>query len=185
MNDCLADALGIFDAAPLPPENLGRIGMRGANIPETLGAFAAFVAERLGTAVRICGDPFSPVSRVALIGGAGGSDAEAAHAAGADTFVTGEVKHHQALAARFFGLNVIEAGHYETERVVLLPLIHHLQALTNDVQYRLTLSEAACLGRIERFFGGRHGHYRYRRYRYEQTRCALGIPTGRARARKG
>ena len=74
---------------------------------------------------------------------------EAAHAAGADTFVTGEVKHHQALAARFFGLNVIEAGHYETERVVLLPLIHHLQALTNDVQYRLTLSEAACLGRIE------------------------------------
>lgn len=149
VNDCLADALGIFDAAPLPPENLGRIGMRGANIPETLGAFAAFVAERLGTAVRICGDPFSPVSRVALIGGAGGSDAEAAHAAGADTFVTGEIKHHQALSARFFGLNVIEAGHYETERVVLLPLIHHLQALTNDVQYRLTLSEAACLGRIE------------------------------------
>ena len=83
-----------------------------------------------------------------MIGGGGGGDFPAAHAAGADTYITGEMKHHQALEARCLGLNVIEAGHYETERVVLLPLIHRLQELTNDVQYKLTLSEAPCLGRI-------------------------------------
>ena len=127
VNDCLAEHLGILNPVPLPPENVGRIGIRGPDCPGTLGAFSAFVAERLGTAVRVCGDP----------------------AAGADAYITGEMKHHQALDARFLGLNVIEAGHYETERVVLLPLIYHLQALSNDVQYRLTLSEAACLARME------------------------------------
>ena len=66
-----------------------------------------------------------------------------------DTYITGEIKHHQALEAQFLGLNVIEAGHYETERIVLQPLIRHLQALTNDVQYRLTLSEASCLARLD------------------------------------
>jgi len=128
VNDCLAEHLGILNPVPLPPENVGRIGIRGPDCPGTLGAFSAFVAERLGTAVRVCGDPA---------------------AAGADAYITGEMKHHQALDARFLGLNVIEAGHYETERVVLLPLIYHLQALSNDVQYRLTLSEAACLARME------------------------------------
>ena len=148
VNDCLAAVLGIQDVVPLPPDDLGRIGLRGADTPASLGAYSAFVAEKLGAAVRVCGDLSAPVSRVAMIGGGGGGDFPAAHAAGADTYITGEMKHHQALEARCLGLNVIEAGHYETERVVLLPLIHRLQELTNDVQYKLTLSEAPCLGRI-------------------------------------
>lgn len=149
VNDCLAEHLGILNPVPLPPENVGRIGIRGPDCPGTLGAFSAFVAERLSTAVRVCGDPAAQVSRVGLLGGAGGDYIAAAQAAGADAYITGEMKHHQALDARFLGLNVIEAGHYETECVVLLPLIYHLQALSNDVQYRLTLSEAACLARME------------------------------------
>lgn len=149
VNDCLAEALGILDAIPLPPDQLGRIGNRSAEAPASLGAFAAFVADQLKTAVRICGAQDAKVSRVALIGGGGGSDFQAAYAAGADTYITGEIKHHQALEAQFLGLNVIEAGHYETERIVLQPLIRHLQALTNDVQYRLTLSEASCLARLD------------------------------------
>ena len=73
----------------------------------------------------------------------------AAYQSGAQLFITGEMKHHLAIQAEFIGLNVIEAGHYETERIVLPRLIERLQREANDVQYRLTLSEAACLGRIE------------------------------------
>ena len=69
----------------------------------------------------------------------------AAKAAGADVFITGEMKHHLVIQAAALGLFIIEAGHYETEKVVLQPLINRLQVLSDDVQYKLTRSESACL----------------------------------------
>lgn len=148
VNDALAEALGLCNVELLPPDGLGRIGTRAESTPSTLGAYAAFAANTLGAAVRMCGSSDSPVSRIALVGGAGGDMARQAYYAGADLFITGEVKHHQALDSRFLGLNVLEAGHYETEKIVLFPLIRHLQELTNDVQYKVTLSETPCLARI-------------------------------------
>jgi len=143
VNDALAAILGLQNVLPLPPENLGRI----AELPEAmyLRQFAAMVESRLSTTVHYSGEDSRMVQRVALIGGSGGSDVAMAHAAGADVFVTGEVKHHEALMAEELGLCLVAAGHYETERVVLLPWIRHLQSLTNDVQYSLTLLEKSCL----------------------------------------
>ena len=43
------------------------------------------------------------------------------------------------------GIAVVEAGHYETERVVLEPLMNRLQEAGNDVQYKLTRLETPCL----------------------------------------
>lgn len=80
-----------------------------------------------------------------MIGGGGAEELFDAKSAGADAYITGEMKHHLAIQAEFIGLNVIEAGHYETERIVLPRLIERLQRETNDVQYRLTLSESPCL----------------------------------------
>lgn len=142
VNDCLANALGLQNIAKLPPENMGRTGDIA---PTTLDRFAAFVESALGTRVRICGNGASPVSRVAVLGGAGAEEISAAKAAGADAFVTGEMKHHMALQAQALGICIVEAGHYETERVVLEPLIEHLQRATNDVQYKLAMSESPCL----------------------------------------
>ncbi len=135
VNDCLARTLELSDITPLPPDMLGRIGTYapGGNI----GEFARHTAHALKTCIRVT-DAGVPVSRVALVGGAGGDDILAAFEAGADTFVTGEAKHHQALNAKQLGINLIVAGHFETERIVLIPLIKRLQRETNDVQYNLT-----------------------------------------------
>lgn len=143
VNDCLAEVLGLEKVEKLPPENLGRIGTLPSPIP--FGEFAKLTEERLGTRVRITGSADTPVSRVAMIGGAGAGDIFAAKAAGADVYITGEMKHHLALQAEVLGLCVIEAGHYETEKVVLQPLIGRLQERVNDVQFKLALSETACL----------------------------------------
>ncbi|MEG1548186.1 MAG: Nif3-like dinuclear metal center hexameric protein [Clostridia bacterium] len=134
VNDCLAELLGLVDVTPLPEQNLGRIGI-AEQMP--IMEFASKTARLLRTTVRVV-DGHVPVKRVALVGGAGGSDIYAAAAIGADTFVTGEAKHHQALYARHSCINLIVAGHYETERIVLLPLIERLQRDTDDVQYNLT-----------------------------------------------
>ena len=141
VNDALAERLELIDVRPLPPENLGRIGR--LREPVTLKEFAAKTERALSCTALATGEPEATVRTVALVGGSGGSDVAAAAAAGADVFVTGECKHHEALAAAVLGMNVLTCGHYETERVVLPALIARLQALQNDVQYYVTLAEAS------------------------------------------
>lgn len=141
VNDALAARLGLCEVRPLPPENLGRVGRLPEALP--LRAFAAAVEKALGCTALATGDAARPVRTVALIGGAGGSDVAAAAAAGADVFVTGECKHHQALEAQVRGLAVLACGHYETERVVLETLIARLQGPENDVQYKMAHAEAS------------------------------------------
>jgi dinuclear metal center YbgI/SA1388 family protein len=73
----------------------GRIGTLSA--PTTLQAFAEFVADRLpghGSATRVAGDPDSEVSSVALCGGSGDFLLGTAQAAGADVYVTSDLRHH-------------------------------------------------------------------------------------------
>lgn len=141
VNDALCEALGVRDAEPLFADGIGRVGTLEA--PTTLGTFADRCSEALGTTVRFSGDPGKTVLRVGLVGGAGGGDAAEAKALGCDVFVTGEVKHHQAIAAAALQMPLIEGGHYETEVVVLKKWISRLQNEGNDVQYSLTRMETA------------------------------------------
>lgn len=143
VNDALAAAFGLLDTEPMGLEGMGRVGALPA--PMKLDVFAAMVSKELGTAVRICGASEKTVARVAVLGGGGGGDIPNAVLSKADVYVTGECKHHQALSAKALGICVIEAGHYETERVVLLPLIKRLQELAPGVQYNLTHREKPCL----------------------------------------
>ncbi len=136
VNDVLAELLSLKDIRPLPPENLGRIGTLSEAIP--LYAFHAFCEERLGSKGKFVGDPNRPVRTAAVIGGSGGSDIIDVFRAGCDVFVTGEMKHSQALTAEQIGLNCCVLGHYETEFPVLKSLISRLQIENNDVQYNLT-----------------------------------------------
>jgi dinuclear metal center YbgI/SA1388 family protein len=93
---------------------LGRIG----RLPEpiTAAALAERCRERLGSQVRTAGDPERQVRTVALCGGAGAFLIPDAIRAGADAFLTGDLKYHQALDAAAAGLTVIDAGHHGTER---------------------------------------------------------------------
>ena len=67
-------------------------------------------------------DAKRPVERIAVCGGAGGDIIYYAVRMGCDTVLTGEIKHHQWLDGREMGLNLIEAGHFATENVVLTEL---------------------------------------------------------------
>ncbi len=58
------------------------------------------------------------MSRVAVLGGGGADDLEAAYAAGADTYLTGELKHHQLTEAPEKGMNLVMGGHFYTENPV-------------------------------------------------------------------
>ena len=60
-------------------------------------------------------------------------------AIGADVYVTGDVKLHELYEALDAGIAIIDAGHYETEQIVLGALIDGLQAELNKLQYNLDI----------------------------------------------
>lgn len=152
VNDALANALGLEEVSALvladaahatSPTGIGRVGRLKAPMP--LGAFAAFARDTLQAAVRYGGAASMPVVRVAVVGGSGGDYLKEAKAAKADVLLTGEVRHNQALDAAVLGIGVVEAGHYETERVVLAPWICGLQETLSGLQYRVDLMLATSM----------------------------------------
>lgn len=143
VNDTLAGLLDLRDVAPIPPENIGRIGTLPS--PMKLSALVETCNGLLHSHGAYTGDPDRLVSRVAVLGGAGGGDIEYAQAAGAEAYLTGEAKHNQILEAQERDLPLILCGHYETEQVVLKSLRDRLQILAPDVQYIITLREKAPL----------------------------------------
>ena len=109
------------------PYGIGRVG-NTAGIPMYAPAFAAFVKEALGAnGVRYV-DARRPVRRVAVGGGACADMLKDALAMGCDTFVTADVKYNGFLDAKALGVNLIDAGHYPTEQVVVPVLAKWLES---------------------------------------------------------
>lgn len=110
-----------YDVYPLVSRGGGLGRVARAPLPLTAGELASRCKDRLG-AGRLAGDSARMVRTVALCGGSGASLAGVAAEAGVDAYVTGDVKHHQALDATAAGLSIIDAGHHGTE----WPFVEHL-----------------------------------------------------------
>lgn len=107
-------------------EFMGRIG----SLPSPLPGRKAleYVKEKLGIPVlRFCGNTQITVKKVAVLGGAGSEFAALAKARGADLYVTGDLKYHEAQDAASLGLLVADAGHFYTERVIISHLAGELR----------------------------------------------------------
>jgi dinuclear metal center YbgI/SA1388 family protein len=133
-----------YDVFPLAgsvgkAQGMGRVGR--LETPMTLAAFAGFVRDRFGAEqVRMAGDPDLTVASVAVCSGSGSSLMADFFASRADVFVSGEFKHHNGIAAREAGRGLVDAGHFETERLVVDLLVRRLRelaaeaGLTPDIQ---------------------------------------------------
>ena len=147
VNGCLAQALELSgDIGQLHqagvdgygrPYGIGRVGTAHQS-GLSAARYAAFVKQKLGSAVVRFVDGGRPVWRVAVGGGACGSMMEDAVALGCDTFVTADVKYNQFLDAKALGLNLLDAGHFPTENVVCAPLAARLAKAFPDVEVRLS-----------------------------------------------
>lgn len=117
---------------------LGRVGLLPA--PVTLRAFAEQARDALGLqALRLAGDPGRRVSRVALCGGSGMALLHRALKAGADVYVTGDVRHHDALNALARGIAVVDAGHHATEKAIVPAMAAYLTRKAAAAEKHLTV----------------------------------------------
>jgi dinuclear metal center YbgI/SA1388 family protein len=90
-------------------------------------ALANRIEQVLGAPARLLATGPEQVRRIGIVTGAGGSMIADAQAAGLDTLVTGEGKHHSYFDAEELGVNVFYAGHYATETVGVQALAKRLE----------------------------------------------------------
>lgn len=122
VNDVLCDILGVKNTEGVPADDcivpMAKIGEVDEMSAEN---FAKSVAEKLNTVCQFVKGK-NRVKRVAVCGGSAFDFFLKAVEMGADTYVTGEVKHHELLVAKDMGINLIVAGHYETEKPAMIKL---------------------------------------------------------------
>ena len=93
---------------------LGRIYKLETSV--TFEEYIKFVKEKLDLDfVKIVKATDRPVKKVAIVNGSGAEFWKKAYDMGADVFITGDFKYHNALDAYEKGLNIIDIGHYEAE----------------------------------------------------------------------
>ena len=140
VNDVLAGTLGLTAVSVLNPigqDVQGRpygLIRTGSVREQSLPAFAAFVKETLGCPGLRYADAGRPVQRVAVGGGSCGSAIDEVLAAGCDTLVTADLKYNHFEEAKYRGLNLIDAGHFETENPVCAVLARILCEALPDVR---------------------------------------------------
>lgn len=136
VNDILAEKLGLTQPEMLTEEKIGRIGTLKCEIP--LVEFTRFVVKSLGCNGLRYTDCGRPVHRVAVGGGACGDYIAQAIALGCDTFVTSDLRYHDFLDTK--ELNLIDAGHFPTEQVIVPELCRRLQAAFSAVSVSTSIS---------------------------------------------
>ncbi|HEX5597121.1 MAG TPA: Nif3-like dinuclear metal center hexameric protein [Micromonosporaceae bacterium] len=140
VSDALAARLGLTELRPLRPSavgtpaagegrGIGRVGRLPRPMPlADLAAHAAATLPATAWGVRAAGNPDRMIATVAVCGGAGDSYLSDATAAGADAFLTADLRHHPAsehLASG--GPALLDAAHWATERPWLDDLAIYLQ----------------------------------------------------------
>ena len=124
VNDVLAKLLGLSEVTVVNPEGEDASGrpwglLRQGRVEEqSLEKFLGTVKSALGCPGLRYVSGGKPVHRVAVGGGACGSELMDAVRAGCDTFVTSDIKYNQFWDAQDWGLNLIDAGHFYTENPV-------------------------------------------------------------------
>lgn len=133
-----------YDLYPLanqePRTGLARIGT--LEEPCGLEEFSARVQKHGVLVTRLLGDPDRKIRKVAICSGAGSDFTTKACSAGADVYLTAEVKHHHGLAAAHSGMAIVEAEHFSLERVHWPKLKQLLESNNPDLKVRVSERES-------------------------------------------
>lgn len=128
-NAQLALKLGLQADGRFGEHDLGFIGSRaGAESFAGTEALAAHVEKQLERPVTVVSGDRRPIRRIAWCTGGAQGYFEAAIAAGADAFLTGEISEPQAHYARECGVSFLACGHHATERYGAPAVAAHVAA---------------------------------------------------------
>ena len=97
------------------------------------------ISRILGTSVRIYGDPLKNIGTLAIAGGAYDEGYLSAKALGAQALLTGEVRHHNAIAAAMESMVIFDGTHWATEQILVPDLSASLQKALLALEYSVNV----------------------------------------------
>lgn len=89
---------------------------------EPIKTFKEMVDKKLETNAVLHAFGDEEVSHIGVVSGTGGFSIHEAHEKKIDCLITGDIKYKDLIAAKDYGINVILAGHYETEKWGMIQL---------------------------------------------------------------
>ncbi len=157
INDVLARLLGLKNVmilsplsklnAYLPINEIGNYGYgRIGDIDEMpISSFINIIKDKLYIDyLRVYGKLDRNVSRVALCSGSGGDFILDAFNEGAQLYITGDIKYHEAQLANQLGIILVDANHFDTEKVILPEIKRKLDVITNgEIEVIIDFNSAA------------------------------------------
>jgi dinuclear metal center YbgI/SA1388 family protein len=133
-------AFDIFKIHDTGKFGLGRMG--SLQKPQSVKQIIAAIKRKTGAkAVGIVGNPNRKAETAAVCAGSCGKIINSVIAAKCDLYVTGELKHHQALAAQEAGLCCLCLSHSISERFILKKLAQRLQKLVKTATIRVSTKD--------------------------------------------
>jgi len=114
VSGAMARRLGLRDIALMEDEGGFGLGATGF-LPEPMTGeeAAAYVKEKFGLTFLRASRPVARVEKVAVCGGAGSSEIDAARATGAQLYISGDISYHHFFTPE--GFMVMDIGHFESE----------------------------------------------------------------------
>jgi dinuclear metal center YbgI/SA1388 family protein len=152
INTQLADLMGLRGLEPLLPANvdsmhgsdeelqagLGRIGW--IDPAQTVTELVEPIKRSLNlTSVRIAGNTHLKVHRAAVCSGAGSSLMEAFLTSGAQLYISGDLRYHDARAVEEAGRALIDVGHFASEQIVIESLVDQLRQVAQNAQWEISI----------------------------------------------
>ena len=142
VNDTLCTLLGLSDVKTFGEECIGRIGELSEKT--SLAELCERVKEVTGAPFVLAADGGKEIKRVAVLGGEGGDDISLARTEGADAYVSGRLGYHNMVDAPYYGMSLIECGHFYSEFPVCFTLEKMLSnidsAISSEIFYSPLLS---------------------------------------------
>ena len=111
--------------------------------PMSVRSYADLLEENLGTVVRVMAPEDRIIRHIGLCSGSGGDEWILASETGCDAFVSGEIKHHLALAMADAGIAAFECGHFATEEPGVAALAEALQNSFSHVECNVRVFKSA------------------------------------------
>ncbi|MFC1828022.1 Nif3-like dinuclear metal center hexameric protein [Thermodesulfobacteriota bacterium] len=118
-----------YDVYPLissgAVQGIGRVGELDEKT--TLKSFALAIKDKLGLEfVSIAGKPDLVVEKVAVCSGSGSSLMDRFFSSGAQVYISGDLRYHDARAVEAAGLGIIDIGHFASEHLIVEALSKRL-----------------------------------------------------------
>ena len=151
LNDILADRLGLKDLEPLSTRlesalpdisaskaGIGRIGTLDKAVK--LKSLAKAIKQNLGLeTIKFAGDPNLLVKKAAVCTGSGSSLLADFFASGAQVYISGDMRYHDARDVEAANLGVIDIGHFSSECFIAQEFAVRIDKRVEDVGFKVAV----------------------------------------------